>query len=106
MSFISYNNNITLEDIDLETNLIGVLLNNKYVTYSWVGGCWFRMSYDDLVGEYIDSNHNIKLTYEPEYSDIDVDDNTLSMLDYNKEFVIEHIVQQTYINEMKYRKED
>ena len=45
MSFISYNNTITLEDIDLETNLIGVLLNNKYVTYSWIGGCWFRMSY-------------------------------------------------------------
>ena len=106
MSFISYNNYITLEDIDLETNLIGVLLNNKYVTYSWVGGCWFRMSYDDLVGEYIDSNHNIKLTYKPEYSDINVDDNTLSMLDYNKEFIIEHIVEQTYINEMKYRKED
>ena len=106
MSFISYNNNITLEDIDLETNLISVLLNNKYVTYSWVGGCWFRMSFDDLVGEYIESNHNIKLTYKPEYSDIDVDDNTLSMLDYNKEFIIEHIVEQTYINEMKYRKED
>ena len=106
MSFISYNNNIALEDIDLETNLIGVLLNDKYVTYSWVGGCWFRMSYDDLVGEYIDSNHNIKLTYKPEYSDIDVDDNTLSALEYNREFIIEHIVEQTYINEMKYRKED
>ena len=106
MSFISYNNNITLEDIDLEANLIGVLLNNKYVTYSWVGGCWFRMDYDDLVGEYIDSNHNIKLTYKPEYSDVDVDEETLNMLEYNKEFIIEHIVEQTYINEMKYRKED
>ena len=107
MSFISRNNNITLEDINLETNLIGVLLNNKYVTYSWVGGCWFRMDYDDLAGAYIDSNHNIKLTYKPEYSDVDVDDDeTLSMLDYNKEFIIEHIVEQTYINEMKYRKED
>ena len=105
MSFISYNNNITLEDIDLETNLIGVLFNNKYVTYSWVGGCWFRMDYDDLVGEYIDSNHNIKLALSSEYSD-DVDDDTLSVLEYNREFIIEHIVQQTYINEMKYRKED
>ena len=38
MSFISRNNCITLEDIDLKINLIGVLLNNKYVTYSWVGG--------------------------------------------------------------------
>lgn len=101
MSFISHNNNITLEDIDLETNLIGVLFNDKYVAYSWGGGCWFRMSYDDLVGEYIDSNHNIKLTYKPEYSDADVDEETLSMLDYNKEFIIEYIVEQTYINEMK-----
>ena len=106
MSFISRNNFVTLEDIDLETNLIGVLLNNKYVTYSWVGGCWFRMDYDDLAGACIDSNHNIKLTYKPEYSYADVDDNTLSILDYHKEFIIEHIVEQTYINEMKYRKED
>ena len=106
MSFISRNNFVTLEDIDLETNLIGVLLNNKYIAYSWDGGCWFRMDYDDLVGAYIDSNHNIKLTYIPEYSDANVDDKTLSMLDYNKEFIIEYIVEQTYINEMKYRKED
>ena len=106
MSFISRNNFVTLEDIDLENNLIGVLLNNKYVTYSWIGGCWFRIDYGDIVGAYIDSNHNIKLTYKPEYSDVDVDDNTLSILDYNKEFIIEHIVEQTYINEMKYRKED
>ena len=99
MSFISYNNNITLEDIDLETNLIGVLLNNKYVTYSWVGGCWFKKDFDDLVGAYVDSNHDIKLTLSSEHSD-DVDDNTLSALEYNKEFIIEHIVQQTYDREM------
>ena len=101
MSFISYNNNITLEDIDLETNLIGVLLNDKYVTYSWVGGCWFRMDYDDLVGDYVDSNHNIKLVFNPEHSDDNIDDNTLSVSEYNREFVIEHIVQQTYNREME-----
>ena len=106
MSFISRNNFVTLEDIDLETNLICVLLNNKCVTYSWIGGCWFRTDDDDLAGAYIDSNHNIKLTYKPEYSDADVDDNTLSMLDYNKEFIIEYIVEQTYINEMKRIGED
>lgn len=99
MSFISYNNNITLEDIDLETNLIGVLLNNKYVTYTWTGNCWFKKDFDDLVGAYVDSNHDIKLTLSSEHSD-DVDDNTLSALEYNKEFIIEHIVQQTYIKEM------
>ena len=103
MSFISYNNNITLEDIDLETNLIGVLLNDKYVTYSWTGGCWFRKDYDDLVGAYVDSNHNIKLVFNPEHSDVNIDDNTLSALEYNREFVIEHIVQQIYIKEMENR---
>ncbi len=106
MSFISRNNCITLEDIDLKINLIGVSFNGKYVMYSWVGGCWFFKDTDDLAGAYVDSNHNIKLVYKPEYSDADVDDNTLSILDYHKEFIIEYIVQQTYINEMKYRKED
>ena len=103
MSFISRNNCITLEDIDLKINLIGVSFNGKYVMYSWVGGCWFRMDYDDLVGAYIDSDHNIKLTYEPEYSDVDVNNDTLNMLDYHKEFIIEHIVQQTYNREMENR---
>ncbi len=106
MNFISYNNNITLEDIDLETNLIGVLLNDKYVTYSWVGGCWFKMDYDCLVGAYVESNHDIKLVFNPEHSDDNIDDNTLSALEYNREFVIEHIVQQTYDREMENRKED
>ena len=51
MSFISRNNFVTLEDINLETNLIGVLFNNECVTYSWIGGCWFRMDYvlEDLI---------------------------------------------------------
>lgn len=106
MNFISYNNPIELDYIDFKKDLIGIIYNGYFLTYSWTGGCWFRMDYDDLVGAYVDSNHNIKLTYKPEYSGIDVDDNTLSMLDYNKEFIIEYIVEQTYINEMKYRKED
>ena len=38
MNFISRNNCITLEDIDLKINLIGVSFNGKCVMYSWVGG--------------------------------------------------------------------
>ncbi len=100
MNFISYNNLIEFDCIDFKSNLIGINHNGHFITYSWVGGCWFRMSYDDLVGEYIDSNHNIKLVFNPEHSDDNIDDNTLSALEYNREFVIEHIVQQIYIKEM------
>ena len=57
------------------------------------------MDYDCLVGAYVDSNHNIKLVFNPEHSD-DVDDDTLSALEYNREFIIEHIVQQIYIKEV------
>ena len=99
MSFISYNNNITLEDIDLETNLIGVQLNDKYLAYSGVGGRAFKMDYDCLVGAYVDSSHDIKLALSSEYSH-NIDDNTLSALEYNREFVIEQSVQQIYIEEM------
>ena len=105
MNFISYNNTIELDYIDFKNDLIGIIYNGHFLTYSWKGSCWFKMDYDCLVGAYVDSNHDIKLTLSSEYSD-DVDDETLSMLDYNKEFIIEHIVEQTYINEMKYRKED
>ena len=100
MNFISYNNTIELDYVDFKNDLIGIIYNGHFLTYSWKGSCWFRKDYDDLVGAYVDSNHDIKLTLSSEYSDIDVDDNTLSMLDYNKEFIIEHIVEQTYIKEM------
>ena len=106
MNFISYKNNVTLEEIDLDKHLITVSYCSKSIVYSWTGSCKYRPDFDDLVGEYIDTNHNIRLTYQPEYTDADVDDNTLSMLDYNKEFIIEHIVEQTYINEMNYRSGD
>ncbi len=106
MNFISYNNPIEFDCIDFKSNLIGINHNGYFITYSWDGGATYRMDYDCLVGAYVDSNHNIKLTYKPEYSDADIDDNTLSALEYNREFVIEHIVHQIYINEMKYRKED
>ena len=106
MTFISNTNKIVVENITLQDRLITVHISEKTVTFSYTGDVDFFNDTDDLIGAYIDSNHNIKLTYIPEYSDADVDDNTLSMLDYNKEFIIEYIVEQTYINEMKYRKED
>jgi hypothetical protein len=99
MNFISYNNNIELDYIDFKDDLIGIVYNGHFLTYSWTGNCWFKMDYDDLVGAYVDSDHNIKLTLSSEYSD-DVDDDTLSVLEHNKEFIIEHIVQQTYDREM------
>ena len=105
MNFISYNNTIELDYIDFKNDLIGVIYNGHFLTYSWKGGCWFKMDYDCLVGAYVDSNHDIKLTLSSEHSD-DVDDDTLSALEHNREFIIEHIVEQTYINEMNYRKED
>jgi len=100
MNFTSYNNTIELDYIDFKNDLIGIIYNGHFLTYSWKGSCWFKMDYDDLVGAYVDSNHDIKLTLISEHSD-DVDDNTLSVLEHNREFIIEHIVQQTYNREME-----
>ena len=99
MNFISYNNTIELDYIDFKNDSIGIIYNGYFLTYTLAGNCWFRVDCDDLVGVYVDSGHNIKLTLSSEYSD-DVDDDTLSVLEYNKEFIIEHIVQQTYNREM------
>lgn len=101
MNFISYTNTIKLEAIDLKTNLIGIVFEDKYIVYSWIGGCSFSMDYSPDLGNYVDSWNNIQLTFCPEHSDDNIDDNTLSVLEYNREYIIEHIVQQVYINEMK-----
>ena len=95
-------NTIELDSIDFKNDLIGVIYNGHFLTYSWTGSCWFKVDYDCLVGTYVEHGHNIKLTLSSEYSD-DVDDDTLSALEYNKEFIIEHIVQQTYDREMENR---
>ena len=100
MNFISYNNTIELDYIDFKNDLIGIIYNGHFLTYSWKGSCWFKMDYDCLVGAYVESNHDIKLALISEHSDDNIDDNTLSALEYNREFIIEHIVQQIYIKEM------
>ena len=102
MNFISYNNTIELDYIDFKNDLIGIIYNGYFLTYTWTGNCWFRVDCDDLVGVYVDSGHNIKLALSSKYSD-DVADDTLSVLEYNREFIIEHIVQQTYNREMENR---
>ena len=100
MNFVSYTNNVKLEDIDLLKQTITIYFSNMYITYAYKGSVNFFKDTDDLVGAYVDSNHNIKLVFNPEHSDDNIDDNTLSALEYNREFVIEHIVQQIYIKEM------
>jgi hypothetical protein len=102
MNFISYNNLVELDYIDFKSDSIGIIYNGHFLTYKWTGSCWFRNDFDDLVGAYVDSDHNIKLALSSEYSD-DIDDNTLSALEDDREFIIEHIVQQTYDREMKNR---
>ena len=49
MNFISYNNTIELDYIDFKNDLIGIIYNGHFLTYSWTGSCWFKMDYDDLV---------------------------------------------------------
>ena len=100
MTFISSTNKIVVENITLQDRLITVHISEKTVTFSYTGDVDFFNDTDDLVGAYVDSNHNIKLVFNPEHSDDNIDDNTLSALEYNREFVIEHIVQQIYIKEM------
>ena len=100
MTFISNTNKIVVENITLHDRLITVHISEKTVTFSYTGDVDFFNDTDDLVGAYVDYNHNIKLVFNPEHSDDNIDDNTLSALEYNREFVIEHIVQQIYIKEM------
>lgn len=99
MNFISYNNPIELDCIDFKNDLICVSYNNSFFTYSWVGEVTYKMDYDTtLGGAYVDSNHNIKLTFIPDQ--FDTDKEALKYVEDNHEWVIEHIVQQTYIKEM------
>lgn len=105
MNFISYSNDIKIEDIDLKTNLVGIVYEDQYVAYSWVGGCTFAMDYDDLLGNYVDSWNNIKLSFAPEPSDDDISESTLKTLENKHHFITEHIVQKVYIDEMKRNEE-
>ena len=105
MNFISYKNNVTLEDIDLDKHIITVSYCGKSITYSWMGICKYRPDFDDLIGEYIDTNHSIKLTFVPEQSD-SINDTVLDELEYNSEYIVEHIIQEVYDDEMKRIGED
>ena len=96
MNFISYNNPIEFDCIDFKSNLIGINYNDYFIAYSWDGGATYRMDYDDLVGAYVDSNHNIKLVFNPEHSD-----DNITLLNFHEEYVVEWIAEQIYLDKEK-----
>lgn len=109
MNFISYENQLNFDCIDFKNNTIGFIVGNDtdeaFVAFSWNGGVVFFMDYDDLIGAHVGYNFIGEVIHSPELSD-SVDKEALKVLEYNKEYIIEYIAQQTYIKEMNYRSGD
>ena len=109
MNFISYKNQLNFDCIDFKNNTIGFIVGNdtdeSFVAFSWTGGVVFFMDYDGLIGAYVGYNFIGEVIHSPELSD-SVDKEVLKVLEYNKEYIIEYIAQQTYIKEMNYRSGD
>jgi len=109
MNFISYKNQLNFDCIDFENNTIGFIVGNdvdeSFVAFSWTGGVVFFMDYADDLGNFVDYKFVGEVIHSPELSD-SVDKGVLKVLEYNKEYIIEYITQQTYIKEMNYRSGD
>lgn len=108
-NFISHKNKLNFDCIDFKNNTIGFIVGNNtdyaFVAFSWTGGVVFYMDYDDLIGAYVGYNFIGEVIHSPELSD-NIDKEVLKALEYNKEYIIEYIAQQTYIKEMNYRSGD
>ena len=104
MNFISHENQLNFDCIDFKNNTIGFIVCNDtdeaFVAFSWTGGVVFFMNYADDLGNFVDYKFIGEVIHSPELSDI-VDKELLKSLEYNKEYVIEYIAQQTYIKEME-----
>lgn len=109
MNFISYKNQLNFDCIDFKNNTIGFIVGNdvneSFVSFIWTGGVVFFMDYAPDLGNFVDYNFTGEVIQENELSD-NVDKEVLKALEYNKEYVIECIAQQTYIKEMNYRSGD
>ena len=106
MNFISYKNQLNFDCIDFKNNTIGFIVGNdvdeSFVAFSWTGGVVFFMDYAPDLGNFVDYKFIGEVMHSPELSD-SVDKEVLKVLEYNKEYIIEYIAQQTYIKEMNYR---
>ena len=104
MNFISYKNQLNFDCIDFKNNTIGFIVGNDtdeaFVAFSWTGGVVFSMDYAPDLGNFVDYNFIGEVIHSPELSG-SVDKEVLKVLEYNKEYIIEHIAQQTYIKEME-----
>ena len=109
MNFISHENKLNFDCIDFKNNTIGFIVGNdtdeSFIAFSWNGGVVFFMDYADDLGNFVDYNFIGEVIHSPELSD-NADKEALKVLEYNKEYIIEHIAQQTYIKEMNYRSGD
>lgn len=109
MNFISYKNQLNFDCIDFKNNTIGFIVGNdvneSFVAFIWTRGVVSFMDYDDLIGAHVGYKFIGEVIHSPELSD-NVDKEVLKALEYNKEYIIEYIAQQTYIKEMNYRSGD
>ncbi|MEG2307385.1 MAG: hypothetical protein RSB94_08600, partial [Erysipelotrichaceae bacterium] len=106
-NFISHKNQLNFDCIDFENNTIMFVVGNdidgwEFVAFNWTGGVVFFMDYAPDLGNFVDYNFIGEVNHSPELSD-SVDKEVLKALEYNKEYIIEYIAQQTYIKEMNYR---
>lgn len=96
MNFISSKNLDEFDSIDWKNNIIALYIQGQYVCIKWEGSISFFTDYDDLIGKYCTYKHNLilNLVYE-------LCDDNLVLLNYNDEYVVEHIVEQMYEFEEK-----
>ncbi len=103
MNFLSYENQLNFGCIDFKTNTIGFIVGNDtdeaFVAFSWTGDVVFFRDYAPDLGNFVDYKFIGEVIHSPELSD-SVDKEVLKVLEYNKEYIIEYIAQQTYIKEM------
>ena len=94
MNFISNKNLYEFDSIDWKNNIIALYIQGQYVCIKWEGSISFFTDYDDLFGKCTTYNHHLKLTIVHELCD-----DNLVLLNYNEEYVIEHIAGQMYLFE-------
>lgn len=93
MKFISQNNTYEFDSVDWKNDLIALYIDNQYCVFEYTGVVKFLQD-SNGVGEYWDDyelSEDFSVELIPELSDVD-----LVLLNLNKDFVIEWIVEELW----------
>ena len=96
MKFISSKNTYEFDSINFKDHLIALYIQDQYIVFGWQGSVEFFKDGNGAGESWDDFSHDITTELVHELSD-----ENIILLNFNEEYLVEWIVEQSYLDKEK-----